>query len=319
MASSSPPSGRDWLVLVALLPTEDPAARMRILRTLEALGAAVLREGVYLLPDRPASRQAFERLADYIRKVGSAYVLAVTASGDEQQAQFRRLFDRSARYCELVKTLEGLRIGFGIADPGAILRVIHKQRREFEAISALDFFRNSAREEAARALEAAERETRALLFPARAVLASEGEGERYRARLWVTRRPLWADRLACAWVVRRFVDPEARFVWIDKTEAAPAGAIGYAFAGAPFRSGASGVSYEEIVRRFGLDGDAALVRIGTIVRCLEAGGDPVAEAAGVQTLLQGATRRAADEDELVREAEKTFDLLYEAYSAPARD
>jgi len=69
---------------------------------------------------------------------------------------------------------------------------------------------------------------------------------------------------------------------------------------------------------FGLAGHAALARIGGIVHFLEVRGTPVPEAAGVQTLLQGAVRRASSDDELLREAEKTFDLLYEAY-ADARE
>jgi hypothetical protein len=69
-----------------------------------------------------------------------------------------------------------------------------------------------------------------------------------------------------------------------------------------------------MLAQFGLAGHAALGRIGGIVHYLEARGTPVPEAAGVQTLLQGAVRRAASDDELLREAEKTFDLLYEAYA-----
>ena len=62
-ATQDPPAGSRWLVTVTRLPTEDPAARMRMLRTLESLGAAVLREGVYVLPDTPDNRHALERLA----------------------------------------------------------------------------------------------------------------------------------------------------------------------------------------------------------------------------------------------------------------
>ena len=58
----------NWLVMVAQLPTEEPAFRMRVLRTLESLGAAVIREGAYLLPHTPANRQALDALADYIAK-----------------------------------------------------------------------------------------------------------------------------------------------------------------------------------------------------------------------------------------------------------
>jgi hypothetical protein len=143
-------------------------------------------------------------------------------------------------------------------------------------------------------------------------------GEKLLGRAWVTRKPLWADRLACAWLIRRFVDPEAMLAWLDKADEVPAGALGFAFDGAHFAANASRVAYEEILARRALDANAALVKIGSIVHFLEMGGTAVPEAAGVQTLLQGAVRRAASAEDLVAEAEKTFDLLYEAYYEPAR-
>ena len=100
-----------WLITIAQLPTEDPAARMRVLRTLESLGAAVMREGAYLLPDNPTNRQALEALAEYIGKsAGNAQVLQVNATSPGQQDHLRRLFDRSARYDALIKTVESLRV-----------------------------------------------------------------------------------------------------------------------------------------------------------------------------------------------------------------
>src|SRR5204863_3274597 len=142
-----------WLITIAQLPIEDPAARMRVLRTLESLGAAVMREGAYLLPDNPTNRQALEALGEYIGKsAGNAQVLQVNAISPAQHDSLRRLFDRSARYDALIKTVESLRVGFGQADPSAISRVLHKQRREFEAIAALDFFPTEARSRAENAL-----------------------------------------------------------------------------------------------------------------------------------------------------------------------
>jgi hypothetical protein len=142
-----------WLVTVTQLPTEDPAGRMRMLRTLESLGAAVMREGVYVLPDTPANRHALERLAQYVaQNAGIASVLRVEAAGAEQHAQLKRYFDRSARYDELTKNVHSLRVGFGVSDASAIARVLHKQRRDFEAIAALDFFPDAARSRAEAAL-----------------------------------------------------------------------------------------------------------------------------------------------------------------------
>jgi hypothetical protein len=304
---------QNWLVTVAQLPTEDPASRMRVLRTLESLGAAVVREGVYFLPDTAANRTSLEALGQYIFKsAGNAYVLQVTAASPEQQQAFQRMFDRTLRYSELIKNVEALRVGFGHSDPSAIASVLHKQRREFETIMALDFFPNEMRTRAERALAEGEAAVRKLMFPGQ-TQTGIGPNEKLQGRSWVTRKPLWADKLACAWLIRRFVDPEGTVTWLEKAQGAPPRAIGYGFEGAHFNNSESRVTYEEMLLQLGLAKNPALARIGSIVHFLEAGGTAVPEAAGVQTLLQGAVRRSQNEDQLLGEAEKTFDLLYEAY------
>jgi hypothetical protein len=313
-ASQDPAASSHWLVTVTQLPTGDPASRMRMLRTLESLGAAVMREGVYVLPDTPDNRRALDRLAQYVaQNAGNANVLRVEAGSETQHAQLRRLFDRTARYEELTKNILSLRVGFGVADASAISRVLHKQRRDFEAIAALDFFPTAARERTEQTLADAEAAVRELLFPAQGS-AAEHAAEPMQRRTWATRRPLWADRLACAWLIRRFIDSEAKLLWLDKGAACPESAIGFGFEGARFTNSESRVTFEQMLAQFGMASHAALGRIGSIVHFLEVRGMPVPEAAGVQTLLQGAVRRAASDDELLREAEKTFDLLYEAYS-----
>ena len=153
---------------------------------------------------------------------------------------------------------------------------------------------------------------RQLLFPAQQS-AALAEGEKLLGRTWATRKPLWADRLACAWLIRRFVDPEATLAWLEKGEPPPPGALGFGFEGAHFANSGERVSYEQMLARLGLADNPALAKIGSIVHVLEIRGTTVPEAAGVQTLLQGALRRAQGESELLGEAEKTFDLLYEAY------
>ena len=313
MSEPDRPVENRWLALVASLPTEDPAARMLVLRTLESLGAAVMREGVYLLPDTAAGRQGLERLVEYVAKgAGAAQLLQVLPLSDAQHKTFRGLFDRSARYAELIKVVESLKVGYGISEPSAISRVLHRQRREFEAIGALDFFPSEIQERAKAALAAAEAAVHELLFPVQ-YRAGGDPGERLVRRTWATRRPLWADRLACAWLIRRFVDPEGSVVWLDKAQPCPAETVGFAFAGARFGNSATQVTFEVMLQQFGLVSNAALSKIGGIVHFLEARDTPVPEAAGVQTLLQGAARRSSNDDELLAETEKTFDLLYEAY------
>ena len=316
----SEPTFSRWLFCVASLPIADPETRMRVLRTLEALGAAPLREGVYALPDEPKIRSALKPLTDYIAKGGGVvHVLEAKSATEAQEKEFRRLFDRTARFRELIKVVESLRLGFGVSDPGDIARVLNRQRRELESISALDFFPNQTSERAARVLAEAEAAVRKMLFPHAGSAAAREPAETLVNRVWATRKPLWADRLACAWLIRRFVDPEGKIVWLDKGQAPPHRSIGFAFDGAQFHNSATRVTYEELLDRTGLAGNRALARIGGIVHYLEVQETPVVpEAAGVQTLLQGARRRVTGEDELLREAEKTFDLLYDSFYEPAK-
>jgi hypothetical protein len=305
-----------WLAYVTSLPTDDPAARMRVLRTLESLGCALLREGVYLLPDSDVNRQSLGRLTDHILRLnGSAYLLPVTAADQAQAQVFRGLFNRSKQYEELIKTVESLKTGFGISEPASIARVLAKQRRDFEAITALDFFRSPGRELAARVLKDAEAKVHGLVFPdAPKPSPVTHSGRHYFKRTWATRKPLWADRLASAWLVRRFIDPEATLIWLEKTQECPFTAIGFGFEGAAFANSKSGITFERLMAEFGLQDNAALSKIAGLVHCLDTGGTPVAEAAGVEMLLLGAQRRSTSTDELFAESEKTFDLLYDAYA-----
>jgi hypothetical protein len=192
--------------------------------------------------------------------------------------------------------------------------VLAKQRREFDAISALDFFPSPARDQAAEALRDAEVKVRSLMFPeAPSQGRTTATGRQYFKRIWATRKPLWADRLASAWLVRRFIDPEATLIWLEQSQDCPSAAVGFGFEGAPFSNSRSQVTFEQLVSSFGLDNNPTLLRVGKLVHFLDAGGAPVAEAPGVETLLQGARRRSTSDDELFAETEKTFDLLYEAY------
>jgi hypothetical protein len=320
----APPPGARWLVFVTQLPTDDPAGRMKVLRTLETLGCAPLRDGAYLLPDTPENRGGLAKLARFVASInGSVHTLHVKSADETQSKEFRGLFDRSEQYRELVKTVESLKAGFGISDPVAINRVLGKQRRDFEAIVALDFFGSPLRDKAEKVLAEMEARVRELIFPENAPASPSAGVARanrtYFRRGWATRKPLFTDRLASAWLIRRFIDPEAVLVWLDKGRDAPATAVTFGYDGATFCNSRSRVTYEEMLASFKLEKDPALMKIGRLVHVLEAGGAKLAEAAGVETLLAGARRRATSDDELLAESEKTFDLLYEAYfEVPAK-
>ena len=127
------------------------------------------------------------------------------------------------------------------------------------------------------------------------------------------------DRLASAWLVKRFIDPEARFVWLDHPRDRPKRAVGFDFDGAEFTHLDNRVTFEVLLASFGLDGDPALALIGAAVHFLDVGGIPVADAKGLETLLMGAREKARDDDALLAEAMRVLDLFYSAYAFRPRD
>lgn len=291
-----------WLLLVASLPTRPAAARMRLWRALKALGCAALRDGAYLMPEVPAAAE-LRRLAAEVGAVGgSAEVLRIAA--DETQTQrFRGLFDRSADYGRLLDA------GAGRSVDEKKLRAL---RRDYAAIAATDFFPGEARRQAEAALAALEAKLSGEPAAAAGKVRRYERGD-YQGRTWATRKHIWIDRMASAWLIRRFIDKKAKFLWLDDAKNCPQRALGYDFDGAKFTHVGSRVTFEVLAASFGLDADPALMRIGALVHALDVGGVPVAEAAGVEAVLAGQRATAVDDDKLLSAASRVFDGLYHHY------
>jgi hypothetical protein len=308
-----------WLILIISLPTHNSTGRrMRVWRALKALGCGALRDGVYLLPDRPALRAALQAQADdVIRGGGTAYVLLMPTQETKQQALFQALFDRSAEYADLMVSLQELPIDTA-ARPITLQKALMRLRKAFETLVAVDFFPTPAREQAAAALDDKEHALREHLSPdephAVARRLTRLDRSDYRNRLWATRRRPWIDRLASAWLISRCIDPQARFLWLAATADCPGEAVGFDFDGAPFTHVGARVTFETLLASFGLVNDRALVRLGSVVHYLDVGGIPVEDAAGIDTLIKGMHLRIPDDEVLLHEASSLFDSLYSAYS-----
>jgi hypothetical protein len=140
-------------------------------------------------------------------------------------------------------------------------------------------------------------------------------------RVWATRQRPWVDRLACAWLIRRFIDPTARILWLAHVTDCPPDAVGFDFDGAAFSHTAGSVSFEVMVTSFGLSPNptSALARLGLLVHGLDAGGVQPPEAAGVAAVLAGLSRALPDDDALLASASTVFDGLLSSFtSAPEK-
>lgn len=320
MTSSAP----RWLALIISLSTRNATARMRVWRGLKALGCGVLRDGVYLLPHNDAARAALTREAHEVANAsGNANLVGINATGERQELSWRALFDRTADYAQFTRDLRALRIPSKAATPAALARKAAGLRRNFEDISAIDFFPGAARDQALALLEETELAVRTLLSPdephAVARPISRRRRADYRRRVWATRKRPWVDRLASAWLIKRRIDRAAKFIWLDKPRDCPARAIGFDFDGAEFTHIGSRVTFEVLLAAFGLDADPALTRLAMAVRYLDTGGIPAEDASGLNTILLGARNRSTSDDQLLAEAMKIFDLVYSAYEELAAD
>ncbi|MEK6664080.1 MAG: chromate resistance protein ChrB domain-containing protein [Pseudomonadota bacterium] len=310
-----------WLLLIMSLPTRNATARMRIWRALKHAGCAVLRDGVYLLPSGEAMQRAFEAQAQEITAAGgSAHLLPLDIDDIEKDAQFRRLFNRADDYADLKRVLDKLRGKQKRGAPAVLARELMQARKAFAAVAAVDYFPGAAREQLQALLDEIAQGIEARLNPhePHAPHAASGNIQRldaaaYQGRLWATRKGLWIDRMASAWLIQRFIDTEPQFKWLAKPADCPKRALGFDFDGATFTHVGQRVTFEVLGVSFGLEEDAALMRIGAIVHYLDVGGVMPPEAVGLEAVLKGLRESAKNDDALLESAAAVFDGLYVAF------
>jgi hypothetical protein len=136
----------------------------------------------------------------------------------------------------------------------------------------------------------------------------------YQGRTWATRRHMWVDRVASAWLIRRFIDNHARFLWLESPADCPADALGFDFDGASFTHIGDCVTFEVLLASFGLDQDRGLARLGTMIHALDLGVGFVAEGSGFEAVLTGARQRAIDDDHLLADVGLVLDALHTHFS-----
>lgn len=312
-----------FAALILTLPTQPNAVRLRVWRALKALGCAALRDGAYLLPEHEAAR--FDTLAAEVAEHGgTASVWRMAPRDDAHKDEVLALFDRGEAYAAWQATQRALLNelpGLGEVDARRRWRAINDA---LQALRAIDYFPGAAAEQAQADLQALRQALDARFSKGEPTAASPHDLPRLKAaqfvgKRWATRKRPWVDRLACAWLIRRFIDPQARFVWLADPAATPPprGAIGFDYDGARFSHIGARVSFEVMAASFGLDGDHRLLRIARAVHVLDVGGIPVPEAAGLEAVLGGLREVHADDDQLVQAAGTVFDALYAAPGAPA--
>ena len=309
-----------FAILIVTLPSQPSAVRLRIWRSLKALGCAALRDGAYLLPQEQAG--ALEELAtEVLQHGGTASVLTLSPRDDKQRQELLAQFDRGEAFGAWQQTVRALQAeldGLGETEARRRARAIADG---LQSLQAIDYYPGAAAEQATAEL--------ALLRRALDVRFSRGEPQGvegdvprlalagFQNKRWATRARPWVDRLASAWLIRRFIDPQARFVWIDAPTDCPADALGFDFDGAAFTHVDNRVTFETLLASFGLE-TPALLRLGLLVHGLDAGGVLPPESVGVERVLAGMREALTDDDQLAQVAAGVFEGLLRAFEKDAR-
>ena len=313
-----------WLVLAISLPSRlASTARVRLWRALKDLGVGNLRDGVSVLPVSVAAHTAFESLAgDVVGESGTAWLLELPAQSAEVEQALIGLFDRAADYAGVVQAMAGLAGDLPGLDEVGARRRLRQLDKTLAELERLDFFAGVPREQARAARATLEVEINRRFSPAepsatdrRVLTLAPGD---YQGRTWATRRHLWVDRVASAWLIRQHIDPDGRFLWLDSPADCPLDALGFDFDGATFTHArvqdSERVTFEVLLASFGLEQDPGLARLAALVHYLDIGGLPVAEAAGFEAILAGLRDGCPDDDTLLTAASPVFDALCRRFS-----
>lgn len=312
---TSPP----WLFLIHQIPPTPAYLRVKVWRRLQRLGAVPVKSSVYVLPNLPQAREDFAWLLREITGEGGdalvCEVALVDGLGDAQvEAMFRAARDED--YAALAREAAELAAAAD-ADRAKAPAALARLRRRLDETASIDFHGAPGKRDAEAALAAAEARIRRADAPAPRDLAT---GEALRGRTWVTRAGVFVDRMASAWLVRRFIDPDARFRFVTEARYRPApGEVRFDMYEAEFTHEGDRCTFEALLQRLGLGDDSALAAVAQVVHDIDLKdakfGRP--ETPGIELLLAGLARAEPDDARRLERGAALFDALYASFTPPA--
>ena len=305
-----------WLLLIHQIPPKPDYLRVKIGRRLQRVGAVPVKNSVYVLPERAESIEDFQWLrAEIIEGGGDASVCRAEFIDGLTNEQIEYLFRnaRDADYSEIAElartTWAAIRGRDASKRPARPDDDLARLRKRFAAVKSVDFCNASNRAIAEEALRALANE----LEPADAAsAATKSDQAEYRGRTWVTRSDVFVDRMASAWLIRRFIDPEARFKFVADLKSRRAAAeVRFDMVGGEFTHVGDRCTFETLLDRFDL-ADPALHAIAEVVHDIDLKDDKYGrdDAPGIERVLAAIVATHQDDDARIARAAQLFDDLY---------
>lgn len=307
------------------LPTKPEKNRLRIWRRLQKEGTLSLKDGVHILPYSDDRYELFVWLAQEIRTLGGdmsfVKVERVETIDDDQLIT---LFLRQAEssYLDLEKKVALLRSDWNArqTDEAHMRPLLKKLNRDYDELRSIDFFQSHKGRQIAHELRELEESVETSAgedHDAKAVIPRCALDD-YRNRIWQTRPKPFVDRMACAWLIQRFIDPDATWAFGESPVGGDSAVVTYDMQGGRFTHIGNFCTFEVMMQAFGLD-DPALARIAKIVHTLDINDDKyhTPEAEGIQKVLAGIRHGCGEDGIMLRRGREVFDALYAAFGASA--
>src|SRR5215468_438404 len=313
-----------WLLLIHQLPAKPAYARVKVWRRLQALGAVTVKNAVYALPSNEETQEDFAWLAREIVELGGEVLVceaALVEGLDDHRLAEMFLAARNEDYGKLAEEARGLerRLDAEPAD-AEMASQLARLRRRLSEVAAIDFFSADGRNAAERLIAGLEAR---LQQGSDAMTFSQGLSTSQSPlanKVWVTREHVQIDRIASAWLVRRFIDPAARFKFVPGRSYTPRqGEVRFDMFEGEYTHEGDRCTFEVLVARAGLD-DAALAAIGEIIHDIDLkdGKYGREETAGIRTVIAGIAAAHRDDEQRLARGAAVLDDLYESFKVQLR-
>ena len=308
----SPSASGSWLFLLFNLPAKQSSDRVKFWRRLKKFGTLQLKSSTYVLPDEPVHYERFQWIArEIVDTGGEAMLVRVKDIEGMPYSAIVALFNdaRSRDYDELVEPLN-----FLIKDsktrkksPESFAYQLQKLHQRFQEIRDIDYFQSSRGEDLQRLFQKAE----SLGIPVKRPEPKELlRIEDYRSKIWITRLRPEIDRVGSAWLIRKFIDPDAKFVFANSPSETPE-AIPYDMFEVEFSHHGDCCTFETFIERFGIR-DRAVHRLAELIHDADLEDDKFhrLEGFGVEQIFKGFTKQGLTDHEILSKGFECFDALY---------
>jgi hypothetical protein len=296
-----------WLLLLLRLPATHQAERVAIWRKLKKSGAIQIQTSTYILPDEPARYESFQWLTQEIRAAGgdATLVRAREIEGLPNE-KLIELFNtaRAKEYATLRESLRASNHRRKTRNSPTVTDKLDRARKQFREIRQTDFFNCPRAQDVEMLLRKMEGTQ-----PGEALVPKVATRD-YRGRTWVTRPRPEIDRVGSAWLIRKFIDPKAKFVFAKRIRANDR-AVSFDMLDAEFSHHGEDCTFETLLKRFRIQ-DKIVHKIGEMIHDADLDDDKFerTECIGIDRVLKGWAKEGISDQEILRRGFQCFDALH---------